>query len=52
MSEVFEILKKRSSFSRFVPEEEQRLADSISFFLALILAYQYLEYQVLCHEPV
>lgn len=29
MSEVFEILKKRSSFIGFVPEEEQRLADVI-----------------------
>lgn len=32
MCEVFEILKKRSSFSRFVPEEGQRLADSILLF--------------------
>lgn len=29
MSEVFEILKKRSSFSGFLPEEEQRLAGVI-----------------------
>lgn len=32
MSEVFEILNKRSGFSGFLPEEEQRLAGVIWLF--------------------